>query len=234
MFTCRNDEGVHCHRKVVHPWSNMKSSSHKTWQTSLLYLKTSPNTKPKEKKVGGTWHIMSPSSEKLGGHVPRVPHQIAPMATLSFDSGVMCSFLTCWKRGRSKTCTYLFHCSKVCAYVALNCKKETLRQGRVCLIHDLSNWLNFCSNVWTFKCFAFAFRFYYRSSVSMEFYMLTLNPQSLRGFAIITMLSHRLRCTRFGELWKFLVRASKIQVWRRRRLRRRSRRKRLPSGGKPE
>jgi len=68
----------------------------------------------------------------------------------------------------------------------------------------------------------------------MEFYMLTLNPQSLRGFAIITMLSHRLRCTRFGELWKFLVRASKIQVWRRRRLRRRSRRERLPSGGKPE
>ena len=31
--------------------SNMKSSSHKTWQTSLI-SETSPNTKPEEKKVG--------------------------------------------------------------------------------------------------------------------------------------------------------------------------------------
>jgi len=29
--------------------------------------------------MGGTWHIMSPLSQKVGGHVPRVPHQIAPM-----------------------------------------------------------------------------------------------------------------------------------------------------------
>jgi len=46
---------------------------------TTFIFETSPNTKPKEKKVGGTWHIMSPPSEKVGGHVPRVPHQIAPM-----------------------------------------------------------------------------------------------------------------------------------------------------------
>jgi len=31
-------------------------------------------------KGGGTWHIMSPSSEKVGVHVPRVPHLIAPLS----------------------------------------------------------------------------------------------------------------------------------------------------------
>ena len=34
---------------------------------STFIFETSPNTKPKEKKVGGTWHIMSPPSEKVGG-----------------------------------------------------------------------------------------------------------------------------------------------------------------------
>jgi len=29
--------------------------------------------------VGGTWHIMTPIRKSVGGHVPRVPHQIAPM-----------------------------------------------------------------------------------------------------------------------------------------------------------
>jgi len=42
---------------------------------------TSPNTKPEEKK----WEDMAyyiPSPEKVGDtHVPRVPHQIAPMFT---------------------------------------------------------------------------------------------------------------------------------------------------------
>jgi len=41
-------------------------------------FETSPNTKP-TRKGGGTWHIMSPPSKKVGGHVPRVPHQIAPI-----------------------------------------------------------------------------------------------------------------------------------------------------------
>jgi len=36
--------------------------------------------------VWGTWHIMSPPSEKVGGHVPRVPHQIAPMDTSDWKS----------------------------------------------------------------------------------------------------------------------------------------------------
>jgi len=57
---------------------NMKSSSHKTWQTPLLFLK-SLQIQNLERKKWGTWHIMSPPSEKVGGHVPRVPHQIAPM-----------------------------------------------------------------------------------------------------------------------------------------------------------
>ena len=35
----------------------------------------------RREKSGGTQHIMSPSSEKVGRHVPRVPHQIAPMLT---------------------------------------------------------------------------------------------------------------------------------------------------------
>jgi len=36
-------------------------------------FETSLNTKPKEKIVGWTWHIMSPPSEKVGGHVPLTP-----------------------------------------------------------------------------------------------------------------------------------------------------------------
>ena len=49
--------------------------------TNITFIfETSPNTKLKENKVGGTWSILSPPSEKVGGHVPRVPHQIAPMA----------------------------------------------------------------------------------------------------------------------------------------------------------
>jgi len=36
-------------------------------------FETSPNTKPKEKKVGGTWHIMSPPFEKVGGTRPPCP-----------------------------------------------------------------------------------------------------------------------------------------------------------------
>jgi len=28
----------------------------------------------------GTWHIISPLSEKVGGHIPREPHLIARMS----------------------------------------------------------------------------------------------------------------------------------------------------------
>jgi len=42
-------------------------------------FETSPNTRSKEKKVWGTWHVISPTPEKVGGHVSRVPHQIAPI-----------------------------------------------------------------------------------------------------------------------------------------------------------
>ena len=57
--------------------SNLKRSLHKTWQTLLLFLKHLQIQTLKRKKWGDmayynpTW--------KSGGHVPRVPHQIAPM-----------------------------------------------------------------------------------------------------------------------------------------------------------
>jgi len=37
---------------------------------------TSPNTKPEERGHG---ILYPPHLKKFGGHVPRVPHQIAPM-----------------------------------------------------------------------------------------------------------------------------------------------------------
>jgi len=47
--------------------------------TKISFIfETSPNTKPKEKKVGGTWHIMSLPSEKVGGHVPVSPTKLRP------------------------------------------------------------------------------------------------------------------------------------------------------------
>jgi len=58
-------------------WSNMKSTSHKTLQTSLLFLELL-QIQNLQKKVGGTWYIIS-HLKKWGEHVPRVPHQIAPM-----------------------------------------------------------------------------------------------------------------------------------------------------------
>jgi len=42
--------------------------------TNITFIfETSPNTKPKEKEVGGTWHTMSPPSEKVGGTRPPCP-----------------------------------------------------------------------------------------------------------------------------------------------------------------
>ena len=67
----------------LRPWSNVKSSSHKTWQTSYLVLKPLQIQTLREKS-GGTWHIIYPPPlKKWWGHVPRVPHQIAPMLDTS-------------------------------------------------------------------------------------------------------------------------------------------------------
>jgi len=41
-------------------------------------FETSPNTKP-TRNSGGDMAYYAPPSKKVEGHVPRVPHQIAPM-----------------------------------------------------------------------------------------------------------------------------------------------------------
>jgi len=54
--------------------------------TNITFIcQTSPITKPKEKKRGGTWHIISTPSEKVVEHVPHVPHQIASMVMVMFE-----------------------------------------------------------------------------------------------------------------------------------------------------
>jgi len=58
--------------------SSMKSSSHKTWQISPLFLKPLQIQNLKEKKWGDMAYYIPPP-EKVGEHVPRVPHQIAPI-----------------------------------------------------------------------------------------------------------------------------------------------------------
>ena len=52
--------------------SNMKSSTHKTWQTSLLFLKPLQIQNLK-RKTWGTWHIIPPPSEKVWGTRPPCP-----------------------------------------------------------------------------------------------------------------------------------------------------------------
>jgi len=49
---------------------------------------TSQNIKPEEKKWG-TWHIISPQPEKLGGTLPRVPHEITPMVPRNYKQSVV-------------------------------------------------------------------------------------------------------------------------------------------------
>jgi len=71
--------------------SNMKSSSHKTWQTSLS-LK-SLQIQNLQRKSGGTWHITCPPYEKVEGHVLPVRHQIAPMIFAMF---LLISLDVCW------------------------------------------------------------------------------------------------------------------------------------------
>jgi len=48
--------------------------------TNITFIfETSPSTIPKEKRVGGHGILFPPRLKKWGGHVPRAPHQIAPM-----------------------------------------------------------------------------------------------------------------------------------------------------------
>ena len=60
--------------------SNMISTSHKTWQTSLLFLEHLQIQNLKQKSWGDIAYYVPPTW-KSGGllHVSRVPHQIAPM-----------------------------------------------------------------------------------------------------------------------------------------------------------
>jgi len=60
--------------------SNMKNSSHKTSQTSLLFLKALHIQNLKRRKWGGIAYFV-PSVWKSGGHFPRVPQQIVPMVS---------------------------------------------------------------------------------------------------------------------------------------------------------
>ena len=84
----------HCHTKLCFNInlsmyglpSNLKSSSHKTWQTSVLFLKPLQIQNLRRKKVGGHDILSPPRLKKWGGHVPRVPHQIAPMPLCAKDT----------------------------------------------------------------------------------------------------------------------------------------------------
>ena len=78
--------------------SNMKSTSRKTSQASLLFLEPLQIQNLKRKSAG-TWHIISPHLKKWGEHVPRVPHQIAPMlqTQLALVTIIFCP----WRVGRS-------------------------------------------------------------------------------------------------------------------------------------
>jgi len=58
---------------------NLKSSSHKTWQTSLLLLKPLQIQNLKRTKWGDMAYYVPPS-EKVGGHVPRVGRSENPLS----------------------------------------------------------------------------------------------------------------------------------------------------------
>ena len=71
----------------LRPWSNVKNSSHKTWQTSYLVLKPLQIQTLREKS-GETWHIMSPQSKKVGGtRPPCLPPNCARGSTIKSLSG---------------------------------------------------------------------------------------------------------------------------------------------------
>jgi len=58
--------------------------------TNNFIFGSSPNPKPKEKKVEGIWHIMSPSPEIVGGHVPLAPTKLRPC--LNYYSRILVLF----------------------------------------------------------------------------------------------------------------------------------------------
>ena len=60
--------------------SNTESTSRKTWQTSLLFLEPL-QVQNLKRKSGGDMAYYVPQIKKWRGHVPRVPHQIAPIPT---------------------------------------------------------------------------------------------------------------------------------------------------------
>jgi len=119
--------------------SNMKISSHKMWQASLLCLKPLQIQNLKRKK----WRDMTyyiPHMKKWGGHVPRVPHQIPPMQLEIWWIRVVClvvklvTRLPGWLRNLRKVKNihcFGFHRKKVY-------KSNGLKQ-----FHDKSgNWIN--------------------------------------------------------------------------------------------
>jgi len=54
--------------------------------TNITFIfETSPNTKPKEKKLLGGHDILYPPAENVRGHVPHVPQQIAPMVVTNAE-----------------------------------------------------------------------------------------------------------------------------------------------------
>jgi len=75
--------------------TKLKTSSHKTWQISLLFLKPLQIQNLKRKKWGDMAYYVPPVWKSGGTHVPRVPHQIAPMA----DSRRIC---ICYQRTSPK------------------------------------------------------------------------------------------------------------------------------------
>jgi len=67
--------------------------------TNITFIyETSLNTKPKEKKVGGHGVLCPPCLKKWGGHVPRVPHQIAPMALCDYHGKQKKTTTNIWSR----------------------------------------------------------------------------------------------------------------------------------------
>jgi len=72
--------------------SNMISTSHKTWQTSLLFLELLQLQNLK-RKSGGTSHIMSPPPEKVGYTSPVTPPNCAHECVLSTRSIIFNNFV---------------------------------------------------------------------------------------------------------------------------------------------
>ena len=89
--------------------SKMKSSSHKTLQTPLLFLKPLQIQNLKRKKWGGRGILCPPRLKKWGGHVLRVPHQIAPMPARSkFEASACCPSQSPKSKGYTADFTHRF------------------------------------------------------------------------------------------------------------------------------